>query len=684
MIMMADIECPVVRADVTCYWKDMWRRLDAMRRLWQLCDVRLKTDDGSSFMAHSPVLAASSDVLHHMLVATRHETFVEGSGIVPVRDIAPDVLRITLDFIYGVTPTSRADFERLRIGATRLGIEGAYEYCCRRLGENVSSLYPYTRYATEQSSTLLVATTEAVTMVEATAVVEPPPRTISNDPTSRTEEASVGDWNSSAALMQSDAIVSVSEMSVSSDTVDAVDPPSDVHHSEMMAHVTLVDLARSDECPHLRRLAGETLPLPSIPKSDHLAHESDGSADDRSGFLDPVLPTKSIGTSVPSDSRHSSTREVASGLFENETASDGDVLSIVAAQTCNSDLSSSAHTAVLISSGIQTSSRCPQTILAGSITGDGSHCSTFTRSDTASSNIVGSGVDFGNSSYETPGFPAASVLKSEMMTCLAQDPCMSYVGDNYPMTAVHNNSLWLSDGHSGMAMMKSDLSSLTSCVQPKYGVGSFASVLSTGTADVSADGNTANSVYSSTTDIVHRSSNILHGCPQDVNYTDYAISPNHWPEGIAASSSRAPPVNGISQVVSMPSDTNMAYFSPNLVANAAVPFVPPVLTMNALSSSSSALSASSSVTAAGGITADLSYISLDDVSAVLKANGFNDKTSSPSASEVLPENRTADKQVVENQTSDVEQTGANTAANEAQSAGTRVCIFCQKPCKSER
>jgi len=72
MVVMADIECPVVRvnvtcANVTCYWKDMLRRLDAMRRLGQLCDVCLKTDDGSSFMAHSPVLAASSDVLHHML-----------------------------------------------------------------------------------------------------------------------------------------------------------------------------------------------------------------------------------------------------------------------------------------------------------------------------------------------------------------------------------------------------------------------------------------------------------------------------------------------------------------------------------------------------------------------------------------------------------------------------------------
>jgi len=672
MVVMADIECPVVRADVTCYWKDMWRRLDAMRRLWQLCDVRLKTDDGSSFMAHSPVLAASSDVLHHMLVAARHETFVDGPGVVPVRNVTPDVLRITLDFIYGVTPTSRADFERLRVGATRLGIEGAYEYCCRRLGENFL-IFPHTRHATELPSGSVVATTEAATMVDSTAILEPYCTTVSNNQASQSEDASVGDVNSSAPLMQSDAVVSISDVPDSTDVVDAIEPPNDVHHAEMMAHMTLADLARTDECPHLRRLAGETIPPSNI---EQLSHKSNGSVDDGSGFLDPVQLKKSIGTSELSDSQQSNIPAEVNGLYETETVEIGDARSIVSMQTCTTDLPPSAYTAALMSSSVQAPSGCPQAIFTDSISYDGSHCSTITQSNTPSRNIVAS-VDFNNPSYEAPIFPTSSVLKTEMMTCLTQDACMSYVSDNYHMTGLGNNSLWLADQHAGTAVTASDLSSLTSCMQPPYDVSSFTSILST--ANVSM---TASSVHSSTTDIVHRSSDILHGCPQDTNFTDCGVTPNHWSNGIVSSPSQGS-VNGISHVISLPADNDLMYLGPNLVSNSVPPFVPPVLTMNPLSSSSS-VAAPSSVVAAGSVAADLSYISLDDVSAVLKANGFSDKMSSPSAAEVSPENDTIDSHVGESRTSDINQTGTYTTVNETPSAVTRVCIFCKKPCKSER
>ena len=681
---MADIECPVVRADVTCYWKDMWRRLDAMRRLWQLCDVRLKTDDGFCFMAHSPVLAASSDVLHHMLVAARHETFVDGPGVVPVRNVTPDVLRITLDFIYGVTPTSRADFERLRVGATQLGIEGAYEYCCRRLGESFS-IFPHARHAaglpsdsavtvpTHDHSVLPLSpvppctTTEATDVVKATAVLEPSCTIASNDSVSETEGASVGDRNSSASSMQSDAVVSTLEViSHSSDTVDSTAPSSDIHHAEMMAHMSLADLARPDECPHLRRLAGEILPPPLTPNSNHAAHES---SDSGPGVLDPIQLKKHIGTGKSSE--ENSIREEVSGFCETETVNTGDRDGGVTVQLCTDDLSLSAESVPLMSSRVKASGTCPQAILTDNSIDVGSHCSTSAQSNSAS----GSTVEFSSPLHEPPSFPTASMLKAEMM---APNDCISYVSDSYGMSAI--SSHWLTDQHPSTVGTATELPSLTSCVQSPYHVGSFASILST--ACMTTDGIPADSVHPSTSDIVHRSSNILHGVTQDTNFTNYGVPLNHWPNAVAAASQGN--VSGISQVVSLPADNSMAYFSANLVAYAVPQFLPPVPTVNPLLSASVSTAVPSSVAAAGGHMDDLSYISLDDVSAVLNANGFSDKTSSPSTTEVSPESHTCSSGAAENHTSDVVQTSTHTAVTEAQSAVTRVCIFCQKPCKSER
>ena len=141
----------------------------------------------------------------------------------------------------------------------------------------------------------------------------------------------------------------------------------------------------------------------------------------------------------------------------------------------------------------------------------------------------------------------------------------------------------------------------------------------------------------------------------------------------------------------------MMYFGHNSVVSTIPQYVPPVFTMNPLPSSlsSSAAATATSVGSAGAISADLSYISLDDVSAVLKANGFSEpKTSSPSADDVSPDNRTAkshadenctdEDHTGENHTSDTNTAGTQTTVNETPSTGTRLCIFCQKSCKSER
>jgi len=435
--------------------------------------------------------------------------------------------------------------------------------------------------------------------------------------------------------------------------------------------MTLEDLARSDECPHLRRLAGETLPSSLILKAERLVQEASGGADD--SFLDPVPLKKVVGTVDLSDGQQSSIKEEVNGLCETETARTGDIRSIVTEQMCSDDLSS---TAALMSPRVQTPSTDPQTGLADSITDDGSHCSAVTPSDAASGDIVTS-VVFNHPAYKTPSFPTASELKTEMMTCLSQDACMSYVSDNYHVTGLGQNGLWLADQQPGTAVTASDLLSLTSCMQAPYGIGSFSSILSTANVNF-----TPSSVHSSTTGIIHRSSDVLHGCPQDMNLTDYGVTANQWPNGVVASPSESS-VNGISRVMSVPADNDVMYFGQNLIANAVPALVPPVPAMNPLASSSPTV-VPSSVAAAGGIAADLSYISLDDVSAVLRANGFSDKTSSPSASDVLPENHTIDSQIGENHTSDVNQTGIYTTVNETPAAVTRVCIFCQKPCKSER
>ena len=59
-----DTQCLALPTGATCYWKDMWQQLNSMRSQFQLCDVILCTGDDGLYGAHSPVLAASSNVFY--------------------------------------------------------------------------------------------------------------------------------------------------------------------------------------------------------------------------------------------------------------------------------------------------------------------------------------------------------------------------------------------------------------------------------------------------------------------------------------------------------------------------------------------------------------------------------------------------------------------------------------------
>lgn len=618
--MTADIVCPIVRADVTCYWKDMWRRLDAMRRLWQLCDVRLRTDDGSSFMAHSPVLAASSDVLHHMLVAARHETFIDGTGIVPVRNVTPDVLRITLDFIYGVTPTSRADFERLRIGAAQLGIEGAYEYCCRRLGENASA-YQQTAASTIASAVPAAIATESSAVLEASctpAIESQSEETLSVDCSKKT-------------------LPDVSEVQEL-----VVDGASVVHHAEMMAHMSLVDLARSDECPHLRRLASEVASAAVVGDD-----ESSGSVDDVPGLIDLVPLKKRVRSS---ELRHSQARceaDEASTLYKTATANSETALGTdtgnSTAEMSAFDVSSVVQTDGAMSSNLEAPrQQCPQTMLSANMS-----CNTLLMSATNSSDCA---------TLRSPAVCTMSLLASEV------DACISYMNGACSVTAFSSQA----DQPLGTAVTTSSLLSTSECVQPPFDDGPFSSV-------------SANSITTNSDSLRFNSANVMAQdaytvCVPGVNYRALSADSHQWPN-----------VAGASHASSIPSASDLVCFSHSSVASSVPQFVPP-----ATPSLSSVATAPAS---AGHTAADLSYISLDDVSAVLKANGFSDKALSQSGRvcEMLPESNRDSSETHASRASrslstcasDLSQ-GVTTSIRRKSMSVARVCIFCHKRCKSER
>ena len=64
-----DTQCLALPMGATCYWKDMWQQLNSMRSQFQLCDVILSTIDDGMYGAHSPVLAASSNVFYEYFLS---------------------------------------------------------------------------------------------------------------------------------------------------------------------------------------------------------------------------------------------------------------------------------------------------------------------------------------------------------------------------------------------------------------------------------------------------------------------------------------------------------------------------------------------------------------------------------------------------------------------------------------
>lgn len=132
--MTADTETgqafPVMAA---CYWKEMWKKLNMMRELWQLCDIEIFSSDEHMFMAHSPVLAASSEIFHAFLVNKDRSVITEkGDHQLYLSEVPSDILQITLDFIYGNMPATLEAFEKLEKGAKMLGIKGAMSFIGHR------------------------------------------------------------------------------------------------------------------------------------------------------------------------------------------------------------------------------------------------------------------------------------------------------------------------------------------------------------------------------------------------------------------------------------------------------------------------------------------------------------------------------------------------------------------------
>ena len=137
MAMATDTQCLALPRGATCYWKEMWEKLNAMRQMWQLCDVTLFSEDNIMYMAHSPVLAASSEVFHNYFVK-RIPTIIDelADRKLMLHGVRGDVLQVVLDFIYGVTPPTVEEFEKLKIGADALAIHGAYTYCGEKFYKN--------------------------------------------------------------------------------------------------------------------------------------------------------------------------------------------------------------------------------------------------------------------------------------------------------------------------------------------------------------------------------------------------------------------------------------------------------------------------------------------------------------------------------------------------------------------
>lgn len=280
--------------DSACYWKDMWQKLNNMRHLWQLCDITIFSDDNSMFMAHSPVLAASSEQFHAHFIGISSSVIEEKSANnVYVKGLASDVLQVTLDFIYGILPSTVADFEKLQQGTEKLGVVGAMSFCSRlkplgikngrleqygqfspRADDNHASLQSYppqmssnqTRFASKHSQL-----SSNITEYIAEPLQISPSMTTANSDMSlsmATQCPFVSETKFNSALHKSSKVEQTNSVDDSPqvqnsceseeceesvvnilDTEDANGIPSDIHHGML----TLDDI-QSKECPHLQKL----------------------------------------------------------------------------------------------------------------------------------------------------------------------------------------------------------------------------------------------------------------------------------------------------------------------------------------------------------------------------------------------------------------------------------------------
>lgn len=334
---MNDIECPVVKSDSTCYWKDMWRKLDRMRQVSQLTDVSLMTTDKSIFMAHSPVLAASSNFFHNLLIRQSSGNYEQATKNLFLNNIDSDVLKVTLDFIYGITPLTRQSFEQLQIGAKELGIIGAYEYCSNHL-KKMNALMPC--YKKETVININNSNSDGVGKnITICSSVELPCGSrvseIDNDfpiPPIPVSDHQSGNEKLAAAVIEASASIADWSVSMSesnlidqrtndnaqnckvynsvhystgkqnrSGNLDVTDEmPSDDIHTTAFTQMSLGDLTAGIRCPHIKGIMGENNPMETFLVEDELADSifkeprSPQDAGSDSGNVPPALEEQEV------------------------------------------------------------------------------------------------------------------------------------------------------------------------------------------------------------------------------------------------------------------------------------------------------------------------------------------------------------------------------------------------------
>eukprot|EP00914_Ancora_sagittata_P023990 GHVO01047756.1.p1 GENE.GHVO01047756.1~~GHVO01047756.1.p1 ORF type:complete len:611 (+),score=61.79 GHVO01047756.1:2-1834(+) len=267
--------------------------MNAMRMEGQLCDVTLITDCCTTFKAHSLVLAAGSDLFYMHFVqqqSTQH--------VISISDIPAEALKVTLDFIYGITPTEQYGFTLLLQGAQKIGIAGATRFCERKLLEmngqrsgpprvcplkdadlirrmlnktdstspQSSMLVPKASYSAVHDKQFIIdlmaklfEEVRSLHLCKSHPVPDsawlPEIASSASESLSCPEEVSVtpqGLLSNRMSSESSDSFALTSDMNS-----DPGGMPMDIHHS-LIPEMTLNDLTRAPECPHLKKLAANS------------------------------------------------------------------------------------------------------------------------------------------------------------------------------------------------------------------------------------------------------------------------------------------------------------------------------------------------------------------------------------------------------------------------------------------